>query len=53
MSARDGRVLTVDDYVDRAVASAPSWDELPVESRNTLLRIFRNVELPSAESRSA
>lgn len=45
--------MTVDEHVDRVVAEAPSWDDLPVESRDTLLRIFRSVDLPSLAEESA
>lgn len=52
MTAAVGPILddeSVDDYIDRLVDAAPTWDELSIEQRNTLLQIFR----PAAEARSA
>lgn len=44
--------MTVDEWVDQVVAEAPSWDELPVETRTKLLRLFRpqHLVLPATGS---
>lgn len=41
----------LDAHIAAVVDRAPSWDELPMESREVLLRVFRSVE--PAEVRSA